>query len=80
MHASRSEPLNAEKWFSFFDDAEGRLRVEISEVREAVFRGVSFCYTYIVLLLNYMKLLIFSLIHIKREWKMTLELKYGNFS
>uniref|UniRef100_U9TFW8 GTPase-activating protein GYP7 n=1 Tax=Rhizophagus irregularis (strain DAOM 181602 / DAOM 197198 / MUCL 43194) TaxID=747089 RepID=U9TFW8_RHIID len=39
LHASRSEPLNAEKWFSFFDDAEGRLRVEISEVREAVFRG-----------------------------------------
>ena len=40
LHATRSDPLNAEKWFSFFD-TEGRLRVELSEVREAVFRGVS---------------------------------------
>ncbi|RIA92634.1 rab-GTPase-TBC domain-containing protein [Glomus cerebriforme] len=39
LHASRSDPLNAETWFSFFDDSEGRLRVELNEVREAVFRG-----------------------------------------
>ncbi|CAG8533862.1 1164_t:CDS:10 [Acaulospora morrowiae] len=38
LHARRTDPLNAERWFSFFD-AEGRLRVEIDEVREAVFRG-----------------------------------------
>ncbi|CAG8777293.1 4589_t:CDS:2, partial [Cetraspora pellucida] len=38
LHAIRTDPLNAERWFSFFD-TEGRLKVELSEVREAVFRG-----------------------------------------
>ncbi|CAG8674359.1 17639_t:CDS:2, partial [Racocetra fulgida] len=38
LHAIRTDPLNAERWFSFFD-AEGRLKVELNEVREAVFRG-----------------------------------------
>ncbi|CAI2170206.1 7948_t:CDS:10 [Funneliformis geosporum] len=38
LHATRSNPLNAERWFSFFD-TEGRLKVELSEVQEAVFRG-----------------------------------------
>ncbi|RIB10178.1 rab-GTPase-TBC domain-containing protein [Gigaspora rosea] len=38
VHAIRTDPLNAEKWFSFFD-TEGRLKVELNEVREAVFRG-----------------------------------------
>ncbi|CAG8757967.1 10772_t:CDS:10 [Cetraspora pellucida] len=38
LHAIRTDPLNAERWFSFFD-TEGRLKVELNEVREAVFRG-----------------------------------------
>ncbi|CAG8488335.1 1936_t:CDS:10 [Scutellospora calospora] len=38
LHAIRTDPINAEKWFSFFD-TEGRLKVELNEVREAVFRG-----------------------------------------
>ncbi|CAG8479286.1 5938_t:CDS:10 [Diversispora eburnea] len=38
LRATRSDPLNAEKWFSFFD-VEGRLKVEKIEVQEAVFRG-----------------------------------------
>ncbi|CAG8537730.1 6044_t:CDS:10 [Paraglomus occultum] len=35
---TRTTPLSAENWFSFFD-TEGRLKVEAVDVRQAIFRG-----------------------------------------
>ncbi|CAG8435062.1 2922_t:CDS:10 [Ambispora gerdemannii] len=38
IHHTRTTPLKADNWFSFFD-AEGRLQVELKEVRAAIFCG-----------------------------------------
>src|SRR6266487_2621034 len=38
--STRSNPLSPEKWFSSLD-SDGRLKVDVDEIREIIFRGVS---------------------------------------